>query len=101
MSAPLLNVAYLESLTDGNAAVERELFRLFYETSERCLRGLEATTDAEAIHTLLHEWKGAAAGIGAEYLAQLCDTPGIAVEELSKGYANFQRLERVRQVLPR
>ena len=36
MQQPVLDLAYLRSIAEGTWALEEELFRLFYQTADRC-----------------------------------------------------------------
>ncbi len=68
----LHNLAYLRETTEGNAALEAELLMHFTQTIHRCLAALE-NTNADWPN-ILHELKGAARSMGADTLADACDS---------------------------
>lgn len=74
-SSPALELANLRAITDGNAALEAQLFELYRATVARCLeqlrQALETGVQAEW-RAAAHEWKGAAANVGAMQLSNLC-----------------------------
>ncbi len=70
-----VNLANLREMTGGDAAIERELFAVFMDSSEKCFANLEANAAAgqeEAWRTEAHAWKGMSLNLGAESLGHLC-----------------------------
>ncbi|MHA6287085.1 Hpt domain-containing protein [Maricaulis sp. CAU 1757] len=69
-SSPLFDSDHLARYTGGDVALTQELTGLMCQQAERCLTLIEGQVDwREAAHTL----KGAARGVGAFALAELCD----------------------------
>ncbi len=70
-----VNIAHLETFTDGDPEIERELFSLF---SEQAVLALEKLTEAcndnaqDEWRAAAHKFKGAAANLGAARLSGLC-----------------------------
>lgn len=75
--APLFDAAHLERYTGGDAALTRELLGLMCEQGERCIALMREASEASSWRMAAHTLKGAARGVGAFALADLCD----AVEE--------------------
>ena len=74
MSAPVLDRDHLARYTDGDAALEAELFSLLRGQIEACGARLEAAgDDAGAWRDAAHTLKGAARGVGAMALADACE----------------------------
>ncbi len=72
-----VNIARLESFTDGDRDVEKDLFKLFFEQADISLQRLSQaleTQDDDEWRSAAHKFKGAAANLGAEKLAALCLT---------------------------
>lgn len=70
-----VNIPHLESFTEGDPEIERELFDIFIDQMGLGLNNLEAhiqDPDREAWRASAHRFKGAAANLGAEKLAALC-----------------------------
>ncbi len=68
----ILDVKRLRDITAGNKDTEQELFRLFDQTTNRCLVNLEKSmNDGEAWKRAAHEFKGAAANMGALKLLEI------------------------------
>jgi HPt (histidine-containing phosphotransfer) domain-containing protein len=74
MSAPVLDREHLARYTDGDAALEAELFSLLRGQIEACSARLTAAgDDADAWRDAAHTLKGAARGVGAMALADACE----------------------------
>lgn len=73
MEAPV-DLTNLQSITDGDKDLERELFQAFYQSFESCLQALSAgsAVEAEVWRRNMHSMKGAALNLGAEHLSHLC-----------------------------
>jgi len=70
-----VNLAHLETFTDGDRDVERELFSLFSEQAILAFERLQNACDDnedEEWRSAAHKFKGASANLGAEDLAALC-----------------------------
>lgn len=70
-----VNIGHLETFTDGDLEVERDLFGIFCEQAELALARLSkscAEGGNEEWKSAAHRFKGAAANLGAEGLAGLC-----------------------------
>ena len=75
-----VDVDHLAMFTDEDMAVEKELIDLFFTTAHECLAGLEGTQRESAWEEwkkFAHRFKGAAANMGAQILADVC----LAAEE--------------------
>ncbi|MCB9988445.1 MAG: response regulator [Rhodospirillales bacterium] len=71
----LVNIAHLETFTDGDRDIEQELFDIFCEQAEIALERLtkaQQADDENEWKASAHKFKGAAANLGAERLAALC-----------------------------
>ena len=74
MTGPV-NLDNLREMTGGDETVERELFNVFLDSSNKCLTALQASTTAgqeETWQTEAHAWKGMSLNLGAEKLGELC-----------------------------
>lgn len=70
-----VNIMHLESFTDGDIEIERELFSVFIEHAHIALDHLKQACDDdinEEWRSAAHKFKGAAANLGAEELSKLC-----------------------------
>lgn len=69
-----VNLVHLRSFTGGDIEKERMLFDLFEKTAEQSLRELHdvLNDNADTWKDSAHRLKGAAANLGAEKLANLC-----------------------------
>ncbi len=70
-----IDFAHLESFTDGDRAVEQELFVLFFEESYLALNRLEKACnnhDDNEWRSAAHKFKGASGNLGAQKLFALC-----------------------------
>ena len=70
-----INIPHLESFTEGDPAIEKELFNIFVDQMGLGLSNLEAHMGEHAKiewKAAAHRFKGAAANLGAEKLAALC-----------------------------
>ncbi len=75
MQQPVLDLAYLRSITEGTRALEEEFFRLFYQTADRCTARLAASVTAQndtEWEEASHELKGAASYLGARRVQEIC-----------------------------
>lgn len=72
-----VNVAHLESFTEGLPEIEAELFAIFEDQMGLALTTLESAidnVDGNNWRNAAHKFKGAAANMGAEKLAAICLT---------------------------
>ncbi|MDX2028091.1 MAG: Hpt domain-containing protein [Alphaproteobacteria bacterium] len=72
-----INFDNLRTITDGDPVLESELFQVFLESSQTCLKGLQAACDVNdegAWRREAHAFKGLCLNLGAEPLAVLCKT---------------------------
>jgi HPt (histidine-containing phosphotransfer) domain-containing protein len=70
-----LNIAHLETFTDGDINTERELFSIFFDQANLALKRLEKaceTHDKADWKSAAYRFKGSAANLGAELLAKHC-----------------------------
>ncbi len=70
-----VNLENLHDMTGGDKELEKELFEVFFTSSEDCLNALKANQSAgqeETWRTQAHAWKGMSLNLGAEPLGQLC-----------------------------
>ncbi|MBU6234398.1 MAG: response regulator [Alphaproteobacteria bacterium] len=70
-----INIPHLESFTEGDPDVERDLFNIFIDQMGIGITSLEASIgqhNHSDWHAAAHRFKGAAANLGAERLAALC-----------------------------
>jgi len=72
MENPVFDRAHLAQYTDGDAALEAELFGLLTDQAKRCVDALRTAVDEEAWKAAAHTLKGAASGMGAFALADAC-----------------------------
>lgn len=83
-----INIAHLESFTEGEAEIEKELFAIFLDQMGLGLSNLEsccADDRKEDWRAAAHKFKGAAANLGAERLAELCRTAEHGQDEPEDG----------------
>lgn len=70
-----INIPHLESFTEGDPTIEKELFDIFVDQMGLGLTSLEAyygDASKSEWRAAAHRFKGAAANLGAEKLASLC-----------------------------
>ena len=82
-AATPVDLSYLREITDGEKALERELFALFFTNTDHYLKGLSAHCidgEDQDWRVLSHEMKGACASIGACKLADFCNTAQLQFE---------------------
>ncbi|OLF74012.1 hypothetical protein AWH62_07655 [Maricaulis sp. W15] len=72
-NAPLFDAAHLARYTGGDAALRDELLGLMCDQARRCLAIMEAPADPASWRAACHTLKGAARGVGAFALADVCD----------------------------
>lgn len=92
-----VDFGYLESYAGNDMVVVEEVLGLFREQAAIWLRLLDPAVPGEAWRDAAHTLKGAARGIGASALAEVC----AAAEAASGGDAGDKalRLDRVRDAL--
>jgi HPt (histidine-containing phosphotransfer) domain-containing protein len=95
MSEESFDIRRLREVTEGDVAVEAQLFELFDDTLHRCVTGLGealAAADDQKWAEAAHELKGASGSLGAPKLSRFCasaetcekvDRPA-ALEEIQK-----------------
>ncbi|WP_291845361.1 Hpt domain-containing protein [Maricaulis sp.] len=71
--SPLFDAAHLARYTGDDAALRAELLDLMCEQARRCLAIMEAPGDPASWRAACHTLKGAARGVGAFALADICD----------------------------
>ena len=79
-ASPLFDAAHLARYTGGDAALRDELLGLMCDQAQRCLAIMDSPVDASAWRAACHTLKGAARGVGAFALADLCDAIEPAAE---------------------
>ena len=72
-AAPLFDRAHLDRYTGGGDALTTELLNLMCEQARRCLGLMETARDDTSWSAATHTLKGAARGVGAFALADLCE----------------------------
>jgi len=73
---PVLDIEHLESFTNGDKGLEKELFNIFCEQGALILLDLENACKEgldEEWRCFSHKLKGSAHNLGAKNLANLCD----------------------------
>ncbi|WP_203294105.1 Hpt domain-containing protein [Maricaulis parjimensis] len=70
---PLFDRAHLDRYTGGDEALTAELLNLMCDQARRCLGLMETASDETAWTAATHTLKGAARGVGAFALADLCE----------------------------
>lgn len=74
MTEPV-NLENLREMTGGDPALENELFGVYLQASDDCLKALKDSTGGgkeEIWRTQAHAWKGMSLNLGAEALGSLC-----------------------------
>ena len=71
--SPVFDRAHLARYTSGDAALEAELIGLFEDQAERCVALMESAPDRAAWRAAAHTLKGAARGVGAFALGDICE----------------------------
>lgn len=79
MSLEILDRVHLAQYTQGDPALEEELFSILAGQLRQCLAKMEAAEDAEDWTMPAHTLKGAARGVGAFRLARACEDAEHAV----------------------
>lgn len=70
-----VNLENLRGITNGNAELEKELFDVYVESADVCLKALEDNQGEgqdQEWRTQAHSWKGMSLNLGAEILGKLC-----------------------------
>ncbi len=70
---PLFDRAHLDRYTGGDEALTAELLNLMCEQARRCIGLMASAADTTSWQTATHTLKGAARGVGAFALADLCE----------------------------
>lgn len=102
-----VDLSPLREITDGDKQVEKELIRCFIEQSDGNLQELDKSLkdgDSNTWREVSHMLKGAAAGIGAGTLHQLCERaqnlePSATEEQLALFTQIKMEYEKVRKFL--
>jgi HPt (histidine-containing phosphotransfer) domain-containing protein len=92
-----VDFAYLETYAAGDAGVIEEVLAIFREQATMWSRLLDPSGDAQIWRDGAHTLKGAALGVGAFDLAEICDSA-----EQASGQGEIERtvlLERLRNAL--
>ncbi|WP_323762745.1 Hpt domain-containing protein [Maricaulis sp.] len=71
--APLFDTAHLARYTAGDPALRDELLTLMCDQARRCLAIMDRPSDPASWRAACHTLKGAARGVGAFALANVCD----------------------------
>ena len=66
-----VDLTSLREITGGDAELEKELFNIFYETSDGNLKNMGADIEGSSWQEEVHSLKGAAANLGANALADI------------------------------
>lgn len=72
-NAPLFDRKHLDRYTGGDEALTAELLELMREQARRCIGLMADARDVTAWQTATHTLKGAARGVGAFALAEVCE----------------------------
>ena len=72
-ASPLFDAAHLAGYTGGDESLRDELLGLMCEQARRCIGLMAAAEDVTSWQTATHTLKGAARGVGAFALADLCE----------------------------
>mgnify|MGYP000471530223 CR=1 FL=1 len=83
VASPRFDSGHLARYTGGDPALRDELLELMCEQAHRCLAIMEAPSDPASWRAACHTLKGAARGVGAFALADVCD---VAVLELEPSW---------------
>lgn len=104
-SMPTLNLEHLESFTDGDRDMERELFSIFLCESEISINNLRAACERNAQKEwkeAAHKFKGAAANLGAEILSAKCFDAEKGFEDSESQKRDYlSQIETARQAVAR
>lgn len=73
LATPVFDDAHLARYTGGDAALRDELLSLMCDQARRCLAIMDHPTDPASWRAACHTLKGAARGVGAFALAEVCD----------------------------
>jgi len=84
-AAPIFDAAHLARYTGGDAALRDELLALMCDQARRCLAIMESPSDPANWRAACHTLKGAARGVGAFSLANVCDEAEIQPEAAWEG----------------
>ena len=68
----LLDRAHLAQYTDGDVELEHELLGLLEQQIDVCVESLRSAKDQQSWITASHTLKGAARGVGAMALGEVC-----------------------------
>jgi HPt (histidine-containing phosphotransfer) domain-containing protein len=80
VASPLFDSVHLARYTGGDPALRDELLGLMCEQAHRCLAIMEAPSDPASWRAACHTLKGAARGVGAFALADVCDVAELELE---------------------
>ncbi|WP_300532184.1 Hpt domain-containing protein [Maricaulis sp.] len=70
---PFFDRAHLTQYTGEDEALQRELLALMLDQAQRCTNMMAAARERSEWRTAAHTLKGAARGVGAFALGQMCD----------------------------
>ena len=91
-----IDLVHLAKQALGDWALECEVLRMFDEVAQSYFRKLEASTSTEELLANLHALKGAASGVGAWGIVDICK---LAEHEVRSGDINPERIEDVGMVV--
>lgn len=91
-----IDLVHLAKQTLGDWALECEVLLMFDEVAANYFRKLEASTSSEELLANLHALKGAASGVGAWGIADMCK---LAEHEVREGDINPERIEDIAMVV--
>ncbi len=88
-----LDMARLREITDGDAALERQLFALFMETADRliALLAMQLPDTTGKWQQTVHQLKGACANMHVAVMWQLC-------QELEKLHGESERSDKLEEL---
>lgn len=84
-AAPVFDAAHLARYTGGDAALRDELLALMCDQARRCLGIMDGPSDPASWRAACHTLKGAARGVGAFALADVCDEAEVQPEAAWEG----------------
>ena len=80
VAPPLFDSVHLARYTGGDPALRDELLGLMCEQAHRCLAIMEAPSDPASWRAACHPLQGAARGVGAFALADVCVVSELELE---------------------
>ncbi|GGF16271.1 hypothetical protein GCM10011321_05240 [Youhaiella tibetensis] len=87
-----IDLVHLAKQTLGDWALECEVMRMFDEVARTYFGRLEASTNSQELLVNLHALKGAASGVGAWGIVDMCK---LAEHEVRQGDINPERIDDI------